>query len=376
MKKLLISFLISFTAFLQPIFAQQFKVATLNCEWLSCTNYGPSDETLQLNNIAQVIRNVNADIIALQEVGTSATNATIDKLVSLLGNSWAGAIVPWNADNCYQNQAIIYKNSKVQSVNSSLITNGGSYSNWSSGRYPALYNVNFVTDEGTIAVSLINIHAKAYGDLPSYSKREAASQGLKTLLDGSIYNTKRIVLIGDFNDYLVGTQCSDCPEASPYKNFMDDTQNYKGLTQNLHDTYYNSPVIDNIVISNELFVNYAANSAVRDVTSTQSINNYRSTTSDHYPITVLLNFGTALGVSDIESEPEIIIYPNPATTELRIENYEFTINSVQISDIAGKIIHNSPFIDNSINGSVFAQGIYLLKIETNKGSFIRKFVKN
>jgi len=370
--------LLAFLLLSLSLFSQQFKVATLNCEWLSCTEFGPTDEELQMNNIAQVILNVDADIIALQEIGTSASFATVNELVSILGSGWAGKIVPWNADNCSQNQAIIYKTSKVQSIGSSLITDGGSNYAWSSGRYPVLYQVKFLTDEGEKEVWLINIHAKAYSDYTSYSRRLAASQSLKQLLDSGAYRTRRIVLIGDYNDYLVGTMCGSAND-SPYKNFMDDTQNFRGLTQGLYDTYWHSPVIDNIIISNELFANYVANSALRDVASTSSIYNYRYTTTDHYPISVLLQFGDYSDIDDIEDTPQITIFPNPTKDKLKIENGELKINNVEILDVTGHAVgamHALPLQGNAtINVSALPQGIYILKISTEKGIFIRKFVK-
>ncbi|MDR1585220.1 MAG: hypothetical protein LBS07_03465, partial [Prevotellaceae bacterium] len=145
----------------QPVAAQGntgIKITTLNTEWLSCTAYGPADEELQINNIAAVIRAMDSDIIALQEVGTSGAYATIDTIVRRLGSEWGGNIIPWSNSNCSQNQGIIYKKSTVQFVNSELIRNGGSYSNWSSGRYPALYNVNILAGNDVIPVSIVNIH--------------------------------------------------------------------------------------------------------------------------------------------------------------------------------------------------------------------------
>ena len=373
--------LLAFLLLSLSLFSQQFKVATLNCEWLSCPqiNFGPLDKILQMDNIAQVILNVDADIIALQEVGTSTSYTTIDSLIRRLGSGWAGEIAPWRADNCSQNQAIIYKISKVQSVSSSLIENGVSYQYWASGRYPALYNVIFLTDERAIPVSLINIHAKASRDESSYAQRKAASQELKRLLDSSLYRDRRIILIGDYNDYLIGTSCSSCfPKDSPYKNFMDDTLNYKGLTQGLYDPYWRSPVIDNIIISDELFENYKYGSALRDVASTLSINDYTYTTTDHYPISVLLQFGDYSDIDEIEKMPQITVFPNPTTSELTIYNGQFTINSVSIIDVAGKVIlttHYSLLTTNSIDVSGLANGIYILKIATEKGIFTRKFVK-
>jgi len=127
-------------------------------------------------------------------------------------------------------------------------------------------------------------------DAESYTRRKNASIGLKALLDGTAYNTKKVVLLGDFNDYLNGTQCSTCtPNESPYKNFTDDTQNYKCLTTGLNDPAYSSPVIDNIIISNELFDNYKLYSTNREVAATQVIPNYTTTTSDHTPVSATFN---------------------------------------------------------------------------------------
>jgi len=67
------------------------------------------------------------------------------------------------------------------------------------------------------------------------------------------------------------------------------------------------------------------------------------------------------------------LYPNPVTNELKIENYELKEGeSVQILDLAGKIIYNSSFINyNSIDVSNLFSGVYFLKI----GNYIGKFVK-
>ncbi len=277
-----------------PVIAEaqntEFKITTWNVEWLSCSTYGPSDENLQMNNAVKLIKALNSDIITLQEIGTSSIYTTIDTLVKRLGSEWAGSIIPWSADNCSQNQAVVYKKSKVQFVSGSLMSNAGSSYNWSSGRFPVLYNLNLVVGKSTIPVALINIHAKAMGDESSYMRRKAASESMKALLDGSSYNSKNVILLGDFNDYLIGTQCSSClPYESPYKNFMDDTENYKGLTSTIWDSKYNSPLIDNIIISNELFGNYT-NNVIREITATQAVSNYTSTTSDHYPVSALFSF--------------------------------------------------------------------------------------
>ncbi len=268
----------------------EFKITTWNVEWLSCSLNGPTNENLQMNNVAKVIKAMNSDIVALQEIGTSSIYTTIDTLVNRLGNEWAGSIIPWSAENCDQNQAIVFKKSKVRFVNATLMRDAGSSYNWSSGRFPVLYNLNLVAGANIIPLSLINIHAKAMSDETSYARRKAASESLKTLLDGNSYNSKNVVLLGDFNDYLTGTQCISCTTSdSPYKNFVVDAVNYKGLTGSLWNIKYNSPAIDNIIISNELFGNYT-NNVLFETNAAQTVANFTTTTSDHYPVSAVFSF--------------------------------------------------------------------------------------
>lgn len=351
-----------------------FKITTLNSEWLSCSTQDPADDKLQITNIAKVITAINPDVVALQEVGTSSSYATIDTLVKKLGTAWAGKIVPWSADNCDQNQGIIYKKAKVQLVNSSLITNGGSYSNWSSGRYPALYNLSFtVSANNSVAVSLINIHAKAMSDETSYNKRKAASEGLKILLDGSSYNTKNVMVIGDFNDYLIGTQCATMTD-SPFKNFMDDATNYKGLTSGLYDPSYSSPVIDNVIISNELFPTYVTNSATRETTATATVSSYKTTTSDHTPISTTFRFTIPTAVSNLFEKGEISLYPNPAHHYLTIKS-DLNIEYITIYNLTGSEVINANNTTDKIDVSQLPQGIYIVKLKTEKGYYQQKLLK-
>ncbi len=267
----------------------ELKLGTWNVEWLSCREFGPTDEALQLENVARVIRAVDADVMALQEVGTSADSPTLELLVAKLGADWAGHILPWRAENCRQNQALVYKKAKLRLLHSELIRSGGSAYNWSGGRYPALYRVEALWGDKALPLTLINIHAKAMRDEGSYERRKAASEGLKALLDGSPYRDERLVLLGDFNDYLTGSMCGSCG-ASPYRNFMEDKASYRGLTADLQSLFYHNPLIDNVVISNELFDAYVNKSAVLEASVVASIPNFKHTTSDHVPVTFRFRF--------------------------------------------------------------------------------------
>lgn len=353
-----------------------FKITTLNSEWLSCSTYDPSDDNLQITNIAKVIAAINPDVIALQEVGTSSAFATIDTLVKKLGTStWAGKIIPTSSyDNCGQNQGIIYKKSKIQLVNSSSITNGGTYSNWSSGRYPILYTLSFIVGTSSIQVSMINIHAKAMSDETSYNKRKGASEGLKTLLDGTTFNTKNVIIIGDFNDYLIGTQCATMSD-SPFKNFVDDAVNYKGITSGLYDPSYSSPVIDNMIISNEMFASYVTNSTIRETTATSTVSNYKTTTSDHVPVSAIFRFTIPTGVENWYDDANILLYPNPTQDYLSIKS-DLIMDEIFIYNLTGVEMLSSNATNNKIDVSQLPQGIYIVKLKTSKGIYLRKMLKN
>jgi hypothetical protein len=76
----------------------------------------------------------------------------------------------------------------------------------------------------------------------------------------------------------------------------------------------------------------------------------------------------------------IIIYPNPVTDELKIESVDCQINSVEIFDVSGRAVgagralplHNG---GQTINVSALPAGVYLIKINTDKGTKTERFIK-
>lgn len=361
-----------------------FKVTNWNTEWLGCLSEGPTDETQQLNNVAAAMLAMNSDIYCIQEITNTAASPTIASLVSVLGSAnWAGAIVPTATDDCDQRQAIIYKKARVQLVSSSEMSTGSAsqgnsyYYNWSGGRYPALYNVNFVVGTSLVPISIVNIHAKAEdGVASSYTRRLGASQALKTILDGVAYNTKKFIVIGDYNDYLTGTSSTTCNcTDSPYKNFTDDTARYTAVTQSIIDIDTNfgtHPIIENILLSNELSGNYVTNSATQEVTVPQNIPGYYVTTSNHLPVSMQLQF-TALGTENYPVAEVRLAYPNPVKDRLKISGNMPA--HILVTDLAGK--HLFQRADTSeIDFSEFQAGIYLLRITDPSGAVsTRKIVK-
>ncbi|WP_168710262.1 T9SS-dependent choice-of-anchor J family protein [Flavobacterium sangjuense] len=358
----------------------EFKITNWNTEWLGCTAFGPTDENLQFSNVAAAMLAMDSDIYCIQEVSNLLTNPSIPALVAIMGSDvWEGRIVYPNAYDCEQRQGIIYKKARVQYVYSAMLSSGSPaqgnsyYYNWSSGRYPARYDVNLVSGANLIPLSIINIHAKAEdGDAGSYTRRLGGSEALKTILDGTGYNTRNLVLIGDFNDYLVGTTSSNCScTDSPYKNFMDDVTNYIPTTQYLNDAHWNHPLIENIILSNELSSNYVMNSSAQEVAAAQSISDYYNTTSDHLPVSARFQFST-LATPSYSVPTSFTIYPNPVAAELTFEGTAPEDDAaIILYDLAGRKMRFEKTNTHSLNVATLPSGIYILKVGNKFGRFVK-----
>jgi endonuclease/exonuclease/phosphatase family metal-dependent hydrolase len=267
--------------------AATLKVATFNAEWLGCPDQSPDDDDLQIRNVAALIRLLNVDIIGLQEV-TDNPRKSLDEVLAELNKSaniYAGHVEVFSSSSCMQCEAIVYKKNRV-ALNGSprLMNDAGTYNAWASGRYPVEFRL---TVDGAIDITLVNLHAKAMSDAASYARRVEASKGLKALLDQSDYRSRNLIVLGDFNDNLSGSTCYSCG-TSPYKNFVDDKTHYQFLTTAIDAE---RSQIDHIMISDKLFDRYVSGSTLRETELAYRIDGYSYTTSDHVPVSAILDLG-------------------------------------------------------------------------------------
>jgi chromosome segregation ATPase len=91
------------------------------------------------------------------------------------------------------------------------------------------------------------------------------------------------------------------------------------------------------------------------------------------------NCKNQLGIEEIPAF-EVQIYPNPATDELRIKSVDCQINSVEIFDISGRAVGAGRALPlqnggQTINVSSLPAGVYLIKINTDKGTKTERFIK-
>jgi hypothetical protein len=113
-------------------------------------------------------------------------------------------------------------------------------------------------------------------------------------------------------------------------------------------------------------------SATRSANAETSINSIRSNFGTNNPK------GVTTGLNNINAENSVQIYPNPVKNELKIDNGQLTIKNVEIFDIYGrKQLSMVDYQLSSIQIDVtqLLPGIYFVKIETEKETVTKKFVK-
>ncbi len=85
------------------------------------------------------------------------------------------------------------------------------------------------------------------------------------------------------------------------------------------------------------------------------------------------------GLEDLFSDEVFLFYPNPVMDKFTIELKEkASVFNVYLYDIKGELNYFSESNNGNqkiIDMSSFIQGIYILKIETDKNSYFKKIVK-
>ena len=77
-----------------------------------------------------------------------------------------------------------------------------------------------------------------------------------------------------------------------------------------------------------------------------------------------------------ENATALNIYPNPAVDRLVIET-EATVESVSIYTLTGVMIYNEQCTMNNVqlNVSDFNGGVYFIRVVTNEGETVQRFIK-
>ncbi len=181
---------------------------------------------------------------------------------------------------------------------------------------------------------------------------------------------------------------------------FDSLQQFDTLPQVVVDTCilfnYNSVYIDSYVWIDPSHIEvtwaFAGSGQISYITAT-----YQVTTSGNYVLPLTINCGTKsllifydnlyvdeyVGQNSLSSETDFktLIYPNPANDNLTISiTYEqLRITDITVLDIMGKQIKRIKTKGQSetcaVDVSGLPSGVYFIEIQTDKGSVVKKFIK-
>jgi endonuclease/exonuclease/phosphatase family metal-dependent hydrolase len=274
--------------------ATHLDVASWNIEWFGSTSNGPTNEPLQLSNARDVIVGTDADVWGVVEIADQAAWNNLESQLPGYTGFLASESVVTGGSSYYsateQKVGILYRSSIATLLSARVILTGNDSD--FAGRPPLEVKLRITLNGVTEDVVFIVLHMKAFNDVTSWQRRQAASTALKSYLD-STYPTQKVMVVGDWNDDVDTSITSG--QASPYANFVGDAARYTYPTKALSDAGVASTtsypdMIDHHLATNELYATYVGSSAkVYRVDS--YIASYDATTSDHYPVLSRYTFG-------------------------------------------------------------------------------------
>lgn len=83
-----------------------------------------------------------------------------------------------------------------------------------------------------------------------------------------------------------------------------------------------------------------------------------------------------LGITELDKANSVIIYPNPSSNSIVVENKsDKPIRSIIISDMNGRKILATTMVNSTIDISSFAKGVYLVGLTFDDKSITQKLIK-
>jgi len=88
---------------------------------------------------------------------------------------------------------------------------------------------------------------------------------------------------------------------------------------------------------------------------------------------VIISWAVFVGTEKYE-KTDIKLYPNPAKNILFIQGLKYSA-TVELNNINGALVRSEKLVKDNIDISTLATGMYFIKLNTEDGSVVRKFVK-
>jgi len=259
-----------FEACVVPGTSSSLDIVTFNVEGFPKAGYS------SVTALAALLKTIDADAVALQEV---ASEADFIRMANLMPG-WTGYFYP--IDNDDWNLAYLFKDSEIEvSLESARLLFKDDF--YAFPRPP--FEIMISHKPSGTDLYLINLHLKCCGGTDNENSRRTASQKLKEYLD-SQRGDDAVVMLGDYNDEIASVNESE----NPFLNFVNDPDDYlfsdlaiaKGTP--LWWSYPSWPShLDHILVTDEL-AQYVDTTMV--VKASPCYPDYADVLSDHRPVMV------------------------------------------------------------------------------------------
>lgn len=341
------------------------EIANWNIKWFGDSANGPSNRSLQLKNVTDVIASADIDIWGLAEV----SNQKYWDSLLLKNPNYQGVISTWSQT---QKTALLFKKSMFSLIYQKHILSVYSYA-FAGGRLPLEVALKYTHNARIDTLYFLVVHMKANLGTPTerqtaYDNRTLASLGLKAYLDTAA-TKKKYFIIGDWNDDLDKSTFNDL--VTPYANFLADSVRYFYPSKRITDiggqsmTSYKE-VIDHQCLSSKAKYYYLANSAAAfDLKS--AIGSYASTTSDHYPVYSFYDFTRVESVAKYATNVSDYLFYDG--NKIRIS--KGYVHQIALYNPSGQLLYNGKNPEDYIPKS---PGIIIVRASIDDALFSGKII--
>ncbi|MCF7824559.1 MAG: hypothetical protein K9N35_10360 [Candidatus Marinimicrobia bacterium] len=253
------------------------EVATWNMEWF------PKAHDSTITAVAEIMQKVNADVYAVQEIGSLKQFAEMMDLLP-------GYDFQVTRQSSFFDQAIIYKTSVLSYVGRNEPFADSDYN--FAGRPPLRVDFLWTHSGKKEPISIIDLHLKCCGN--GLERRKKSIDELHEYLSlGLEWGEDNIIVMGDWND-----QLDDVGMVQSFGAFLDDPQNFYFVTSKIagdveQASYPTWPsFLDHILIGKGLFNAFHDGGNIQTLPVEKwlgSWENYESIISDHRPVLMQLD---------------------------------------------------------------------------------------
>lgn len=346
-------------------------IATWNIEWFGSASNGPTNDDVQVQNVADIINGSGIDIWAVQEIADINRSSELD---ALLPDYWEGMLA---TDSGQQRIGFMWDSRVLQLRNSTHILQSFDYE--FAGRPPLKAEFNVTLPDTTFIATFITVHMKAFSDQTSYERRVEAAKRVKNHIDFTALATQPVFFLGDFNDELTASTYNG--EPSPYVPFLEDTADFTALTFPLEQaggfSFQSGSFLDHIIVSNEADAMWLRGST-RVLTNLVTVNSFYARTSDHLPVMASFGSSTVTSTEEAVMGPDRIVlsdpWPNPARGSVSVEYGGSDPDArIQVVDALGRVVveHTASFGVNRLDLSRAAPGLYFIRLSGSHGGLTR-----